>query len=144
MRLKSAALALPVVILMATAPGITAEVTRTVRVELSADALPRFAVENLAGAMRVTTGAVKTVVAVATVHAESDDLAKAVTFEQVTGKAGVPTLRVRYPLDAEHTIRYRGRGRDAGIVGSMFGGSNTSAEYDGHRVKVSDTKGVLL
>jgi len=144
MRLKAAALALPVIVLVATAPGISAEVTRTLRVELSPDALQHFAVENLAGAMRVTSGAVKAVVAVATVHAESDDLAKAVTFEQVTAKSGVPTLRVRYPLDSEHTIRYRGRGREAGLPGSMFGGSGTSVEYDGHRVKVSDTDGVLL
>jgi len=144
MRLKAAALALPVIVLVATAPGITAEVTRTLRVELSPDALQHFAVENLAGTMRVTTGTVRTVVAVATVHAESDDLAKAVTFEQVMGKTGVPTLRVRYPLDSERTLRYPGRGSRGDLLGSIFGGSSTSAEYDDHRVKISDTKGVLL
>jgi hypothetical protein len=129
---------------MAASPGILAETTRTVRAELSADALQRFAVENLAGAMRVTAGTGRTVVAVATVHAESDELAKGVTFEQVPGKTGVPTLRVRYPLDREDVLRYPGRGKGAGVLGEMFGGSSTNAEYDGHRVKVSDTRGVLL
>ena len=144
MRLRAAVKLLPVVVLMATAPGILAETTRTLRVELSADALQRFAVENLAGVMRVTTGDVKSVVAVATVHAESDDLAGAVTFEQVTSKTGVPTLRVRYPLDRESVLRYPGRRDGSGFLGSMFGGSGTSTEYDGHRVKIGEKSGVLL
>src|SRR2546425_6344391 len=81
MRLRSAVALLPVIALMAIAPGIPAETTRTLRVELSADALQRFAVENLAGVMRVTTGDVKSVVAVATVHAESDDRSEEHTSE---------------------------------------------------------------
>ncbi len=144
MRLKTALLAVPIVALVTAAPEVLAETTRTVRVALSSDALGRFAVENLAGAMRVVPASGKTVVAVATVHAESDELANAVTFEQVPGKAGLPTLRVRYPLDRVDVIRYPGRGKRSGLLESMFGGNNTSTDYDGHRVKISDTHGALL
>ena len=86
MRLHAALLTLPVTALLATAQALPAESTRTIRVELPAGALGHFAVENLVGAMRVTSGAVKTVVAVATVHAESAELASTVKFEQVAGE----------------------------------------------------------
>src|SRR5437773_113047 len=108
--------------LAAGAPAALAETTRTVRVELSADALGHFAVENLAGTTTVAPPGDRTVVAVATVHAETETLASAVTFEQVAGKMGVPTLRVRYPLDEESNLRYPGRGRESGFLGSLFGG----------------------
>lgn len=144
MRLKSTLWVLPVIAFLAASPGFPAEKTRTLRVELSAGTLPHFAVENLVGAMRVTGGSSKGVVAVATVHAESDELAQAVTFEQVTGKTGVPTLRVRYPLDQENVLRYPGRDKGSHVLGAFFGGSNTNADYDGHRVKISESRGVLL
>jgi hypothetical protein len=130
--------------LAAGAPLAVAETTRTVRAELSADALGHFAVENLAGTMRVVPAAGRTVVAVATVHAESDELAGSVTIQQVAGKMGVPTLRVRYPLDRESTLRYPRRGEGSGFLGSLFGGDSSNAEYDGHKVKVSERSGVLL
>jgi putative adhesin len=144
MRLKAALLFLPVLGLVAAVSIASAETTRTVRVELSADALGHFAVENLAGSMRVVPTSGRTVVAVATVHAETDELASSVRFEQVAGKMGVPTLRVRYPLDQESNLRYPGRGKGAGILGSMFGGNSSNTEYDGHKVKISETSGVLL
>src|SRR5213596_2837220 len=56
--------------------------------------------------MRGVPGSGPSVVAVATIHAEDDDLAKAMKVEQVAGKLGVPTLRVIYPLDRGNTIRY--------------------------------------
>jgi hypothetical protein len=118
-----------VVVLVASAAA--AEVTRTLRVELSGDPAAGFAVDNLAGAMKVTAGDVSTVTAVATVHAEDAALADTVRFEQVTGRGGVATLRVRYPLDQHRTIRY------------PYGGSGET-EYDGRRVKVSDHSGVEL
>ena len=145
MRLKTALLALPVIALVAVGPEVSAETTRTLRVELSADAINHFAVENLAGAMRVAPGSGPSVVAVATVHAENDDLANAMKFEQVAGKTGVPTLRMRYPLDREGTIRYPGSGSGSrGVLESILGGSSTRIEYDGHKVKISDGQGVLL
>ena len=90
-----------------------------------------FSVENLAGKMTVVAGDGDSVVAVATIHAESEELAAAMRFEQVTGKDGEPALRVRYPLDRHGTIRYPS-------------GGNTSVEYDGRRAKVSSTGGVLV
>jgi len=142
MRSKTAVL-FSVLALLALTSVASAETTRTVRAELSADALGHFAVENLAGTMRVVPATGRTVVAVATVHAETDALANSVKFEQVAGKMGVPTLRVRYPLDEESTLRYPGRRKEAGFLDSMFGGSS-STEYDGHKVKISERSGVLL
>src|SRR6266704_6274799 len=106
MRVLAARFILPVLVLLAVVSVASAETTRTVRAELSAGALGHFAVENLAGTMRVVPADGRTVVAVATVHAETDALANSVKFEQVAGKLGVPTLRVRYPLDQESTLRY--------------------------------------
>ena len=144
MRLSTALVALPVIALTAVPMVVAAETTRTLRAELSPDALGHFVVENLAGTMRVVPGSGPSVVAVATIHAEDDDLAKAMKVEQVAGKLGVPTLRVIYPLDRGNTIRYPGRGSDAGILGKLFGDFNSSMEYDGQRVKVSGNHGVLL
>ena len=124
------ALAVAIVVVLVAAAA-TAEVTRTLRVELTGDPAAGFAVDNLAGAMKVTAGDVGTVTAVATVHAEDAALADAVRFEQVVGNGGVATLRVRYPLDEHRTIRY------------PHGGSGDT-EYDGRRVKVSDHSGVEL
>jgi len=107
------------------------EATRSLRVSLAGDPATPFSVENLAGKMTVLAGDGDAVVAVATVHAESEDLAAAMRFEQVTGKDGEPALRVRYPLDRHSTIRYPS-------------GGHTSVEYDSHRAKVSDTGGVLV
>jgi hypothetical protein len=119
------------IVTMLVAVAASAEVTRTLRIELSGDPAAGFAVENLAGIMTVAVGDVATVVAVATVHAGDDALAETVRFEQVTGKGGVATLRLRYPLDRHRTIRY------------PHGGSGDT-EYDGHRVKVREHEGVLL
>ena len=131
--------------LLAAAPLSAGEFTRTLRVELSADVTRPFAVENLAGTMRVVSGSGETVVAVATVHAEIDAHADAMRFEKVTGEDGMPTLRVRYPLDEIGTIRYPRGGGDGGWLSRLFSGSNwTSTRYDGARVKVRSGKGDLL
>lgn len=107
-----------------------AEVTRTLRVELSGDVSAPFAVENLAGAMTITPSDDPGVIAVATIHAESQALADAVRFDQVSGARGVPTLRVRYPK--EHDIfRYPLAGR-------------SYVEYDGRQVRVDGREGVLV
>lgn len=107
-----------------------AEVTRTLRVELSGDVSAPFAFENLAGAMTIATNDQPGVVAVATIHAESQALSDAVRFEQVSGVRGVPTLRVRYPK--EHDIfRYPPAGR-------------SYVEYDGRQIQVDGREGVLV
>jgi hypothetical protein len=108
-----------------------AETTRTLQATLSTDPATPFSVENLAGKMTVLAGDGNVVVAVATVHAGSEELAAAMRFEQVTGKDGEPALRVRYPLDRHDTIRYSP-------------GGHSTVDYDGHRVTVSDTSGAMV
>src|SRR5262245_46612815 len=114
MRPLAARLALPVLALAAAVSVASAETTRTVRAELSADAMGHFAVENLVGTMKVVSGSGRQVAVVGTVHAESDELANTIRIEQVAGKLGVPTLRVRYPLDDERTLRYPGPPKEKG------------------------------
>jgi Toastrack DUF4097 len=130
----------------APAAARAAETTRTLRAELPADVMTGpFSIENLAGTMTVTRGGGPGVLAVATVHAESDALAAAVRFERVTGKDGHPALRVRYPLDDHPVIRYPRKEGAAGHVASFFGlGDRSKGTYDGHKVTVSDGGGVLL
>jgi putative adhesin len=120
----------------------SAEVTKSLRFEMTPPA-GLYAVENLAGTMKVVPGASSTVVAVATVHAESDELLGSIRLVQVRGKKGEPVLRVEYPLDRHTTYRYPRNG--SGVLSSLFGGgSNTTVEYAGKKVKVTSDKGVLL
>jgi hypothetical protein len=107
------------------------EATRSLRVSLAGDPAAPFSVENLAGKMTVLAGDGDAVVAVATVHAESEELAAAMRLEQVTGRDGEPALRVRYPLDRHDTVRYLSGGR-------------STVDYDGHRVTVSSHSGVMV
>jgi hypothetical protein len=117
---------------MLVVPGtVLCETTRAVHAALSVSAGASFAVENLAGKMTVRPGEGNDVTAVATIHAETAELANAVTFEQVRGEHGTPTLRVRYNLGLVHTVRVPGARRSA-------------AEYDGRRVRVSGTSGTLI
>ncbi len=125
-----------------TAPAVAAEVSRTLRVEIPATA-DRFGIENLAGTMRIVAGSGSAVVAIATVHAESDELASAVRFERVSGERGGEVFRVRYPLDRVGTIRYPGLGGESGWW-SWIGGSTSHTKYDGRQVKVSGSAGSLL
>jgi hypothetical protein len=124
-----------------------AEVNRTLRAELDIEAQGPFAVENLAGSMRVVPGSGATVVAVATVYAEDQKLADSLRLEQVRGRKGVPTLRVRYPLDRHKHYRYPGAGKDSDSGGgwlSWLTGHGSRLQYDGRRVRVSGRGGVLL
>lgn len=135
--------------LASAAPPAQAQATRELRVQLTSDPGRPFGVENLAGAMRVTAGAGDAVVAIATVHAENQELAASMRFEQVMGAHGIPTLRVRYPVDRHRSFRYSGAsGRSSEIFGwleAILGsvGGNTM-EYDGARVSVSSNRGVVL
>lgn len=139
-------------LLLATIPGIltfalvaplqAAEATRTERLELSPTG--PFVVENLAGTMRVVAGSGSKVVAVATLHAESQALLDKMDFRQVTGEKGRPTLRVEYPVGARETVRFPGSpDGESGILGQFFGG-NSTVKYAGRTVKVSSKEGTLL
>lgn len=142
---------LPILCLVAVAalhavPAEAAKATRTLRQEID-PAAGAFMVENLAGTMRVVPGTGTRVVAVATVHAESGDLADAVRFENlVDEKTALPTLRVRYPLDRHSTIRYprTGGGSDNWFTRLLSTGSGSSTKYDGYKVRVSQGAGVLV
>ena len=140
---KIAPLIVSLLCLLLPVPLLAAESTRTLKVELSAGAAGRFRVENLAGSMRVVPATGGKVLAVATIHAESDSLAEAMRFEEVSDPSGVPTLRVIYPLDSHDTIRYDSR-HPEGALSGLFGGGSTSTKYDGHRVKISSSQGVLI
>ena len=131
--------------LLVAATAWAGEATRTVKLELSPDAVGKFAVENLAGTMRVLRGSGDRVVAVATMHAESEDLAAKMQFRQVTGEKGLPTLRVEYPLGSDDTLLYQQESDKGhhGFLSGMFSGS-TSTKYAGRQVKVSSTEGIRM
>jgi DUF4097 and DUF4098 domain-containing protein YvlB len=126
-------------------PLFAAEATRTLRLEVSPAAGP-FVVENLAGSMRIVPGSGTQVVAIATLHAESEALVDKMQFQQVTGEKGLPTLRVEYPLGAHETLRYRqsSNSEHHGFLGDLFGGGTTTAKYAGRTVKVSSTEGTSM
>lgn len=126
------------------APFAGADVTRTLKAELPAGDTASYAIENLAGSMRVSVGTGDKVEAVATLHAESDALADLVRFERVVGEHGVVTLRMRYPLDRVTEIRYPGGETDGGLLLGLFHGSNTETKYDGHRVRINGRSGTLF
>jgi hypothetical protein len=142
--------AVPVAAALSLAAAVSvlpADTTRTLRIELAPGARGAFAVENLAGVMRITAGSGDGVVAVATIHAEDADAAGAVQLVQVEGENGAPTLRVRYPLERYGTIRYPGErpGKSSGsFLSGLFGGSSTTTKYDDRKVKIGESSGTLL
>ena len=149
MRLSHRLLALPLAALFAATVSVNAsESTKTLKLEMAPNG--HFAVENLAGTMRVTAGTSDKVVVTATVHAESSEVADELKLEQVVNEQGLPTLRVVYPLDEHTTFRYPGsaeKGDDgwgSGWLAGWLGGSSTNTKYAGQRVKVSESHGVLL
>lgn len=157
--LSTALVAGAVLIAVAPAPPLlAAEVTKTLRGEISATG--EFGIENLAGAMKIVPGTGTEVVAIVTIHAESQAIADLVRFEKVTpdGKGlkmgfcvddddrhpHVPTLRVRYPIDDHPTLRYPALSGGNVITRTLSTGSSTTTTYDNHRVKVTDNRGTLL
>jgi hypothetical protein len=133
----SSILALGAALAVLPAPAAASETVRTVRAELSGADAARFAVENLLGTMRIAPGSGPTVEVVATVHAETAELAEGVRLERVD-QGGTATLRVRYPYDKVSTFRYREPSDDGGFFGWS---SSASYDYDGRRVRVNRGKG---
>ena len=140
-RLAFAPLAL--VLLVAAAAPASADVTKSLKGEMAPGASQAWAVENLAGIMKVVPGSGSAVVATVTVHAESDEIASLLKVEEVSGEKGIRTLRVVYPLDKHTSYKYPGDKRTDSWIGGLFGGEN-NLQYAGHRVKVSSSKGILL
>lgn len=125
----------------------SAEVTRSLKAELSADPGRPFRVENLAGRMVVRQGTGAKVVVTATVHGGDQKTADLLRLEEVRdSKTGEPTLRMQYPLNDHTTYRYGGDSRSdsgGGFFESMFSGKST-VTYDGARVTVSASRGLAL
>ncbi|MEO8432474.1 MAG: DUF4097 family beta strand repeat-containing protein [Acidobacteriota bacterium] len=118
-----------------------AETTRVLRAEIPATAGAAFAVENLAGRMTVRVGSGDRVVVVATVHAESGDLASRFRLDTLN-EGGMPTVRVRYP-DGEDDVRYRAPSREEhhALALDFFSHSESRVRYDGRVFYVSSGRG---
>jgi hypothetical protein len=129
-------------LVLAAAPA-SADVTRSLKGTLTPGASQAWAVENLAGTMKVVAGSGSSVTATVTVHAESNELASLLEVEEVRGEKGVRTLRVVYPLDKHTTYRYAPKRGAESWMGGLFGGDST-LEYAGRHVKVSSSRGVRL
>jgi hypothetical protein len=84
--------------------ALHADATQTVRGEMAVPA-GHFTVENLIGSMKVTTGGDR-ITAVATVRAETEEIAREIRFEQGTDRHGLPVLRLRYPFGRSTTYRF--------------------------------------
>jgi hypothetical protein len=132
------------IVLVCSTQAWAAESTRSIDFKWKADPSLAFAIENLAGDMRVLPATDGAVTVTAVVHAESDPLASAVKIEEVTGPKGVPTLRVRYPLDQSRSFRYPLMKSDSSWVGKLLGWFGSSTSYNGDRVSVSRDTGTLL
>ncbi len=125
----------------------SADVTRALKAELSADPSRPFRVENLVGHMVVRQGTGSRVTVTATIHGEDQKAAALLRLEEVRdAKTGQPTLRMQYPLNEYTTYRYGADGKSdsgGGFFESLFSGKST-VTYDGTRVTVSSSRGLAL
>jgi len=141
--MRTPALALAAALLVTSLPA-SAEVTRNLKAELSADPTRPFRVENLAGRMTVRQGTGSKVVVTATVHGADQRTADLLRLEEVRDrKTGHPTLRVQYPLDQHTSFRYGRDNNNGGFFERMFSG-NTTVTYDETRVTVNGSRGLAL
>jgi hypothetical protein len=118
------------------------EVTRTVRAELPEAPAGGFAVENLAGHMRVTAGSGPAIVVVATIHAEGQALADAVRVEKIVS-GDVTTLRVAYPPDLR-SIRYPEPSEEISWPATFLFSSGGAYSYGGRTIRVSTNRGPIV
>jgi len=118
------------------------DVERTLQAEIPDAGRAGFAVENLAGTMRVVGGAGDTATIVATVHAADDALAGSVRIERVAGEGGLPTFHVQYP-DSNRSLRYPRHGDGNGSDWEFFNWGD-GVRYQGHSYRVSRNHGRLL
>lgn len=141
MRLRSGLSAVCLAVALALPTTLAAEVTRTLKAELTGGDVSGFAVENLAGSMRVVPGAEGIVTVVATVHAETGALADAMRLQRVAGEGG-PVLRVRYP-ESVRTVRYRAPLEDDEVSISLgfLSFSSSTYHYDDRTFHVSTGHG---
>jgi len=141
-RVAFAAASVAAVVFLA-APLARAESTRVLRAEVPAGA-KGFAVENLAGRMRVRPGTSDRTVVTATVYGETDALAAKFRLENV-GTPEAPVLRVRYP-EGESSVRYRAATGtdDHGFLNGVFESFDGTYTYDGRSMHVHNHRSKLL
>jgi len=96
--------------------------------------------------MRVVPGTGPGIVAVATVHAESEELAALLSFDQLNGTPTAPVVRVNYPLFKYTKYRDpRGSdGTDPDRLSGVEGKRGLQLKYGEVLVKMSGDSGVLL
>lgn len=139
MRLKPYAPAL----CLALAVPASAEVTKVLKADLTAAEATRFAVENLIGTMRVTTGSGSVVRVVATIHADTQALADSLRFERKTTRQGLPLLLLQFPVEEHRHFRYPAlRGSTTFDLGREEGSWSWSGGRN--RITVDGRDGVLL
>jgi hypothetical protein len=130
--------------LVLASPGaLFAQAVHTAKAEMAVPA-GHFTVENLIGSMKVTTGGDR-ITAVATIRAESEEIARRVEFEQVTDREGRPVLSLRYPYERSTTFRVPGS--QPGRRGWAFGdeGQGWNTEYGGRRhIRLSSRSGLRV
>ena len=143
--MRSAALfrsALAFSAILVAAGTLRADVVRVLRLEIPAGAA--FRVENLVGRMRARAGSGGQTVVVATIHAESEDLAAGFRLENV-GSGDAPNIRVRYPNGVTR-IRYRPDEEHSGVgfLRDLFSSFEGEHSYDGRSYRVGSSGGKLL
>ncbi len=128
---------------LALAVPASAEVTKVLKADLTGAEAARFAVENLIGTMRVTTGSGATVRVVATIHAETQELADSLRFERKTTRKGLPLLLLQFPVGDERHYRYPAlRGTTTFDLGHDDDSWSWGSSRD--RITVSNRTGILL
>ena len=127
---------------LALALPLCADVTRNVEVRVPGTGA--IAVENLVGKMTIRSGGNGETVVVATIHAESKELADSVSVERLAAGAKT-TVHVRYPLGRYSSLRYPSLGgeEEHGLL-RLFNHSWSDAHYDGESVRIGNHGGKLL
>ena len=141
MRLTPALIGLALSLSLAAELQAARDVSRTIRTELPEAPARGFAVENLAGHMRVTAGAGAALVIVATIHAESQALADAVRIDKVVS-GDATTLRVVYP--DVRTVRYPESTEEGSWPADFLFSSGGTHSYGGRSVRVSSHRGPIV
>jgi hypothetical protein len=122
----------------------SAEVVRTLRVELNPAEASHFAVENLVGRMKVSAGQGDGAAIVATIHAEDESLAAGVSLARSAGPGEEAVVHVKYPLADTSRLRYPRLSGDGDSFWRHFDFATSRVEYDGRSVRISDHSGPLL
>jgi len=121
------------------------EVEQALKAEIAVPPGGSFEIRNMAGRIRVLPVDREEIEVVATVHATSPEMAARIRLEQSEGEDGARILTVKYPLDEYANYLYPGEDLEQAEWLKLLGaGTSMGTTYDGERVKVSTTSGLLL